>query len=116
MKKLPSFKNIRVDDCFCNFLDKRFSLKLEQIFIFQRSHNGIQFTNRTVDKYAWMHIFDCICYEYNIEHRLTKVNHPWTNGQVERMNRTIKEATDSPIERPKKNKNSIIQERRKGIH
>ena len=31
--------------------------------------------------------------EHGIEHRLTKVNHPWTNGQVERMNRTIKEAT-----------------------
>ena len=29
----------------------------------------------------------------DIEHRLTKPNHPWTNGQVERMNRTIKEAT-----------------------
>ena len=28
-----------------------------------------------------------------IEHRLTKINHPWTNGQVERMNRTIKDAT-----------------------
>jgi len=28
-----------------------------------------------------------------IEHRLTKPNHPWTNGQVERMNRKIKEAT-----------------------
>jgi len=28
-----------------------------------------------------------------IEHRLTKVTHPWTNSQVERMNRTIKEAT-----------------------
>ncbi len=29
----------------------------------------------------------------NIEHRLTKISHPWTNGQVERMNRTIKDAT-----------------------
>ena len=28
-----------------------------------------------------------------MDHRLTKPNHPWTNGQVERMNRTIKEAT-----------------------
>jgi hypothetical protein len=33
-------------------------------------------------------------YEANgIEHRLTKPNHPWTNGQVELMNRTIKDAT-----------------------
>ena len=37
--------------------------------------------------------FDMICDANNIEHRLTKPNHPWTNGQVERMNRTIKEAT-----------------------
>lgn len=34
-----------------------------------------------------------ICDANGIEHRLTKPNHPWTNGQVERMNRTIKEAT-----------------------
>jgi transposase-like protein len=55
--------------------------------------NGIQFTNRAVDKHAFTHIFDRICSESKIKHRLTKVNHPWTNGQVERMNRTIKDAT-----------------------
>ena len=37
--------------------------------------------------------FDMICEANEIEHRLTKPNHPWTNGQVERMNRTIKDAT-----------------------
>lgn len=55
--------------------------------------NGIQFTNRKKDKHAGVHIFDRVCHEHNIQHRLTKINHPWTNGQVERMNRTIKEAT-----------------------
>ena len=39
------------------------------------------------------HIFGRTCRENGIEHRLTKIKHPWTNGQVERMNRTIKEAT-----------------------
>jgi len=55
--------------------------------------NGIQFTNRKQDKYAFEHIFARTCRELSIEHRLTQVKHPWTNGQVERMNRTIKEAT-----------------------
>lgn len=32
------------------------------------------------------------CRENGIEHRLTKVKHPWTNGQVERVDRPIKEA------------------------
>ncbi|OAX88557.1 integrase, partial [Xanthomonas nasturtii] len=55
--------------------------------------NGIQFTNRSSDRHACPHIFGRVCEEHGIEHRLTKVKHPWTNGQVERMNRTIKEAT-----------------------
>jgi transposase InsO family protein len=55
--------------------------------------NGIQFTNRRKDHWAFVHIFDRVCQENTIEHRLTQVNHPWTNGQVERMNRTLKEAT-----------------------
>ncbi len=55
--------------------------------------NGVQFTNRKTDTTAGWHIFDRVCDENGIEHRLTKIAHPWTNGQVERMNRTIKEAT-----------------------
>lgn len=33
--------------------------------------------------------FDRVCRAHGIEHRLTQVKHSWTNGQVERMNRTI---------------------------
>lgn len=58
--------------------------------------NGIQFAdhprNRRSPALRKMR-FDLICEANGIEHRLTKPNHPWTNGQVERMNRTIKEAT-----------------------
>ena len=39
------------------------------------------------------HAFEATCTDLDIEHRLTKPRHPWTNGQVERMNRTIKDAT-----------------------
>ena len=39
------------------------------------------------------HIFDRVCKEHGISHKLTKPYHPWTNGQAERMNRTVKDAT-----------------------
>src|ERR671913_2636505 len=60
--------------------------------------NGVQFCdapkNRSGPTAAWrVHRFDRVCREHGIEHRLTKPNHPWTNGQVERMNRTLKDAT-----------------------
>jgi hypothetical protein len=41
----------------------------------------------------WAHAFEYTCATNDIEHRTTKAKHPWTNGQVERMNRTIKDAT-----------------------
>ena len=69
--------------------------------------NGIQFTfprepGSTVDDIKQAiaagelfraHAFDYACAQLDIEHRLIKPKHPWTNGQVERMNRTIKDAT-----------------------
>ena len=42
---------------------------------------------------VWAHGFELVCAQNDIDHRLTRPNHPWTNGQVERMNRTLKEAT-----------------------
>lgn len=55
--------------------------------------NGIQFAKRQGTEAYWDIPFDRICKAHRIEHRLTQVCHPWTNGQVERMNRTIKDAT-----------------------
>ncbi len=69
--------------------------------------NGVQFTTPGNDASAandirealergervWAHGFELACAQNDIDHRLTKPNHPWTNGQVERMNRTLKEAT-----------------------
>jgi transposase InsO family protein len=55
--------------------------------------NGIQFAKREGTEAYWAIPFDRLWEAIGVKHRLTKVNHPWTNGQVERMNRTIKEAT-----------------------
>jgi transposase-like protein len=61
--------------------------------------NGIAFAdlpkNRTAPNrvFVGLHIFGRTCVENGITHKLTKPYHPWTNGQAERMNRTIKDAT-----------------------
>jgi len=58
--------------------------------------NGIQFAEQPRNRNTIISRpmrFDMICEANGIEHRLTKPNHPWTNGLVERMNRTIKDAT-----------------------
>ena len=61
--------------------------------------NGMAFAdlpknrNGPTRRYLGPHIFDRICAENRITHKLTKPYHPWTNGQAERMNRTIKDAT-----------------------
>ena len=61
--------------------------------------NGMAFADLPKNRHSrmqkWLgpHIFDRVCVEHGIEHKLTKPYHPWTNGQAERMNRTIKDAT-----------------------
>ncbi len=55
--------------------------------------DGVQFANRQQDRPAMARIFGRACEENAIQQRLTKISQPWTNGQVERMSRTIKEAT-----------------------
>jgi transposase-like protein len=40
-----------------------------------------------------VHPFDTVCQQHTIDHRLTPYRSPWTNGQVEVMNKKIKEST-----------------------
>ena len=58
--------------------------------------NGIQFAEQPRNRntaHSRPMCFDMICNANEIEHRLTKSNHPWNNGKDERMNQTIKDAT-----------------------
>ena len=55
--------------------------------------NGVQFMPQAHQFLPGGHRFDHICRAYRVEQRLTKPAYPWTIGQVERMNRTLKEAT-----------------------
>ena len=56
--------------------------------------NGVAFTNCASTRWDTKVVpFDRVCREHGIAHKLTKPYHPWTNGQAERMNRTLKEAT-----------------------
>ena len=54
--------------------------------------NGGRFTPQTPQLLPDGHRFDRICREYGVAHCPTKPAHLWTHGQVERRNRTVKEA------------------------
>ena len=77
---------------FLNNLVEAVPYKIHKVL----TDNGAQFTYKLLlpelrpDK---EHLFDTACASHGIEHRLTKFRHPWTNGQAERMNRTIKDFT-----------------------
>ena len=89
-----------------NYLCRRFkktkeSCKIEIIL----TDNGSEFTDRYAkdskikkelkiepDKPSGTHPFDIVCKDNNIEHRLTKPYHPYTNGMIERFNGRIAKA------------------------
>ena len=92
--QLHAVANVETAVAFLNALLRAVPYKIHTVL----TDNGVQFCDMPsrrsgpTARYR-LHRFDRICREHEIEHRLTKPNHPWTNGQVERMNRTLKEAT-----------------------
>ena len=76
----------------CAFLQRLIAAVPYQIHTIL-TDNGNQFTQPANTKRRSKQGFDTICDAHGIQHRLTKPFHPWTNGQVERMLRTIKEQT-----------------------
>jgi len=76
-------------------------MKCLQFFPFQirfvLTDNGKEFVvqgkRNRFGKITKKNLFEAICSIAGIEHRKTKVKHPWTNGLAERMVRTTKENT-----------------------
>lgn len=78
-----------------------FLIKCLQFFPFQirwiLTDNGKEFVvqgkKNRFGKIEKKNLFEAICSVAGIDHRKTKVAHPWTNGMAERMVRTTKEHT-----------------------
>ena len=92
--QLHEAANVRIAVAFLEALIEAVPYTIHTVL----TDNGVQFCdmpqNRSGPTARYrLHMFDRICREHEIEHRLTKPKHPWTNGQVERMNRTLKDAT-----------------------
>ncbi|WP_052564142.1 DDE-type integrase/transposase/recombinase [Holospora obtusa] len=65
--------------------------------------NGAQFTYKPLAQHLRTknktHPFDVMCKKHKIEHRFTKFKHPWTNAQVEVINRILKHYTGLFLQR-----------------
>lgn len=72
----------------CDFLIHVYNNSLDVQVKSVITDNGKEFTTHHKSK---KHSFERLLNELNIKHRLTKVRHPWTNGSVERFQRTVLE-------------------------
>lgn len=78
-----------------------FLLKVLEFFPYRIHHiltdNGKEFSLKGMrNRFGQIRekaLFDLICQWLEIKHKTTKPYHPWTNGQAERMVRTVKEHT-----------------------
>jgi transposase-like protein len=84
--KIYNAETVENSISFLSSIIKTYEHDIHTVF----TDNGMQFTNRPNQKKSK---FDQFCSNYNIKHKLTKPYHPWTNGQVEHMNQTIKSET-----------------------
>ncbi len=69
-----------------------FPFKIHKIL----TDNGAEFTYKLIKnckKKEEEHKFNKVCIANNISHKTTQFRHPWTNGQVEIMNKQIKNNT-----------------------
>ena len=78
---------------FLNAVIADFPFKIHTVL----TDNGAQFTYALLAAHlrpkTKIHMFDEACAKHGIKHKLTKFRHPWTNGQVEIMNKKIKAHT-----------------------
>jgi len=96
--RLEDAATVHSASTFLNALIQAVPYKIRTVL----TDNGVQFCDQPSRRNGptarlRMHMFDKTCREHEIEHRLTKPNHPWTNGQVERMNRTSRRRPSNGI-------------------
>lgn len=83
-------KTPKAAEAFINKVKEQFPVPITHVL----TDNGTEFTwKKLAVPVKKPHPFEEALKAIGAQHRTTKVKHPWTNGRVERLNRTMKDAT-----------------------